>query len=139
MTQLVTRIEEITPQWLTDTLSHHGVLTQGSVVKVECETSTPFRSVVSRLKVSYSADAPASAPNRLFFKMSNPDRRNVSPDSGREIAFYLAVAGEDDTLPIPRCYEAVWDNTTARFHALFDDLSETHFSLNPPIPPEKPH
>jgi thiamine kinase-like enzyme len=39
--------------------------------------------------------------------------------------------------PVPRCYDAVFDDATGRFHVLLEDLSETHCVLTTwPLPPD---
>jgi len=49
--------------------------------------------------------------------------------------FYQAVLDESANLPIPRCYDAAWDEASGQLHVLLEDLSQTHDRLEPPIPP----
>jgi thiamine kinase-like enzyme len=44
----------------------------------------------------------------------------------------------EDDLPIPYCYDAVYRANTETFHLLLEDLSATHFELEPPLPPLQP-
>jgi len=75
---------------------------------------------------------------RLFLKLSDQAaKEDISEPGNREILFYQAIVDDSANLPIPRCYDAVWDDATGQFHLLLEDLSETHIQLEPPIPPSQ--
>ncbi|MBZ0286932.1 MAG: ecdysteroid 22-kinase family protein [Anaerolineae bacterium] len=135
MAQVITDIEQVTPDWLTDRLQNAGTLTCGGVTHIDAETSRPFGSIVSRLKLTYSADAPDDAPRKLFLKVADPDAHRQYPGRGkREIEFYGAIpAGDYARLPLPRCYDAVVSDEG--FHLLLDDLTDSHVILPHPFPP----
>jgi hypothetical protein len=135
MSNVITDITQVTPDWLTETLRRAGVLTFGRVVTVEPDTSKPFGSIVSRLGVIYSADASADAPQKLFIKIANPELHQKYPGRGkREGEFYGAIPAADySRLPLPRCYDA--GTSDAGFHLLLDDLTDSHVILPHPFPP----
>lgn len=134
--------EEATPEWLTSVLHKNGILTRGCAIKVENKlTKTLALSIVSRLEVSYSMDADPPAPSRLFLKISRPDSSHVvsSEFNSKEVEFYRTIAGEMDDPPFIRCYDAAYSQEHDRSHLLMDDLSETHFQTESPLPPSKPY
>ena len=71
-------------------------------------------SIVSRLEVSYSTDAPRDAPAHLFLKLSNPDFQLDAPRDRppAEIVFYTSVAPEMPDPPVVRCYDSAYSRAT---------------------------
>jgi thiamine kinase-like enzyme len=136
MANVITRVEKVTPDWLTATLKDAGVLERGRVVWVETDSAQPFGSIVSHVELAYSDEAAADAPYRLFLKLANPYLHQQWPERGkREVEFYGAIpAGDYGRLPLPRCYAAAF-SVEDGFHVLLDDLAETHFSIVHPLPP----
>lgn len=65
---MTTNIQSITPAWLTNVLHTHNALPQGQVVAIEQKGNDAFNSAIVHLAVSYSGDAPETAPRRLFLK-----------------------------------------------------------------------
>ena len=144
MAQLITDIEQVTPAWLTDTLRRSGVLDRGRVAAVrKTPPKSTITSLISRLELSYSADAPPTAPAHLFLKYSNPAFNPPTPAEGehKEVAFYHLVAKQITMAmadpPVIRCYDAHYSPETGKGHLLLDDLSETHFQTPWPLPPLK--
>jgi hypothetical protein len=135
MTDVITAIEQVAPDWLTTVLRDAGALDTGRVVNVASDTSQPFGAIVSRLTLTYSDDASGNKPTRLFLKLANPEIHQQWPGRGkREVEFYSAIPAQDyANLPLPRCYGAAF--STAGFHLLLDDLAETHISIAHPLPP----
>jgi thiamine kinase-like enzyme len=136
MTGVVTRAEDITPEWLTTHLRKAGTLDHGEVISVEKNISQPFGSIVARLTISYSANAPETAPQRLFLKYANADSHREHPERGRNEIHFYRFAGNSPDLPIPRCYDATYSDEG--FHLLLDDLAHTHFQIAHPLPPHQP-
>jgi thiamine kinase-like enzyme len=137
MSEVVQKTEEITPAWLTETLRHNGFLERGSVESVAVKlTRTMTVSIVSRLEVSYSSEAPPNAPGRLFVKLSNPDFPiEPSDNPPAEIVFYNSIAHAMDDPPVVRCYDAAFSRATGHSHLLLEDLTETHQQPSPYLPP----
>src|SRR5262245_18503998 len=132
MNIVITAIEQITPEWLTDILKRTDVLGGGQVTDIQPDTSRPFNSVVSRLSITYSGDVSAKAPDRLFLKLANPELQQKWPGRGkREVQFYRAIPDHDyGRLPLPRCYDA--QSSQEGFHLLLDDLTDSHTVLRHP-------
>ena len=85
----ITRIDDVTRDWITDRRRASGALRRGSVTGVEKDTSIPFGSIVSRLTLTYSSDAPASTPARLFFKLSNRSQKTQSLNAASEKSCFI--------------------------------------------------
>jgi hypothetical protein len=48
-------------------------------------------------------------------------------NAGRqEVAFYTQVASVMSAPPVPRCFEALWDEDTKAWHLLLEDLTDSH-------------
>jgi hypothetical protein len=127
----------VTPAWLTEVLARRESLAGSNVAHVVVEsTSDTLLSATAKLRVTYAPTAPASAPRRLFLKMS---KAGVERPFGakKEAAFYGTVAPAMTDPPVPRCYDALFDEATGRFHVLLEDLSETHcVPTTWPLPPD---
>jgi hypothetical protein len=139
---VLTSIDQVTPEWLTRVLRERGVLDRGMVVAVH--PSDP-RSVSgggpgfrpsNRLQASYSADAPPSAPSRLYVKMY--DGAFWKSAGQREVAFYASIAAAMPDPPAITCYDAAYDAETGAYHLLMDDVSETHRVVEREAPARKP-
>lgn len=136
MDDLITDGDQITPDWLTRVLQKEGCINQAEVIMVQKSSWSTTTSIISRLELSYSDDAPKSAPSQLFLKISKPD---VSSRFGKkEVRFYNTIADAMIDSPLVRCYDAVYSPKTGKSHLLLDDLSETHFQAEFPLPPCKP-
>jgi hypothetical protein len=138
METVITAPEQVTPEWLTSVLRQSGFLRHGKVINVQNKlTKTLILSVVSRLEVDYSADVAAPAPSKLFLKISRPDltKTDSSGPNSQEVEFYRTIAREMDDPPFIHCYDAVYSSELGKSHLLLDDLSETHFQPESPLPP----
>lgn len=126
MLKALATTDPITTEWLTEALRSAGVLPAGDVSACAATANDAFNSTATHLTLTYSADAPTTAPRRLFLK------RNLNVDwaiaSARdEVAFYQAVAQRDSLPPmvIP-CYLATFDEERGASSLLLEDVSETH-------------
>jgi hypothetical protein len=139
MSSLITHPEQITPAWLTAKLADGGVLQQGAVESVSVVTPTSGQSSLSHtvvLAVAYTREVHGPVPRRLFLKISKPDLpAEICAWGRREVLFYERARRVAALLPVPRCYDAVYDEATARSHLLLDDVSATHFQVPRPLPP----
>jgi hypothetical protein len=144
MNNPITDTEQVSPEWLTRLLHKHGALPHGQVTAVQ---KIPSRSTISitftlaRLAVSYSDNAPPSAPTRLFLKFSKPgfDAALSASVGKNEVAFYTTVVHAMRGSATVHCYDAVYDPETGKSHVLLEDLSETHFQTEWPLPPIRQH
>ena len=80
--------EDLTPDWLTDTLRAGGVLEGGQVASVTSNRTNHQASLNYFLQVEYSADAPKTAPKSLFLKLSRPERW---PLTASEVEYYTKI------------------------------------------------
>lgn len=138
MENVITTPEQVTPEWLTSVLRKNGFLKRGKVISVQNKlTKTLPLSVVARLEVGYSVNVPATAPSKLFLKISRTDlSQAVSSElNGKEVAFYRTIAREMNNPHLIRCYDAAYSSELGKSHLLLDDLSETHFQPESPLPP----
>jgi len=135
--QVLTDVEQATPEWLTAALREAGVLDKGMAEQVEIDTSRPFGAIVAYLKVRYSSDAPMNAPSSLFLKVANPETHSKWPERGkREVEFYNAIPAADySRLPVPRCYGAAF--SLDGVHLLLENLADTNTILQHPFPPSE--
>jgi len=143
MHAVITDAEQVTPEWLTRILYEKGHLSRSNLVSVQkvnrSQGTTTWFANISFLEVSYSGKAPKLAPSRLFLKISKPNLNPADLKWGeKEVEFYNTIACAMDDPPLARCYDAVYAPDTGRSHILLDDLSETHFQPQPPLPPTRP-
>lgn len=126
-TGVITNPTQMTPDWLSSILRREGVLDRGKVLAVQTIDAP-------HLTVQYSGDAPKTAPSRLYLKLQQ--RRNIAGGHGRpEVRAYRAWGTQRERLPLlPRCYDALYDEDTARSHVLMQDFSATHTLPTWPVP-----
>lgn len=123
---VITSIEQVTPAWLTATLEQAGVLSRGTVIAVEYEATAAFNSAITHLRLRYSPDAPAQAPQRLLIKRSI-DAQWAKNAGAMETAFYRLASSKVADLPmLVPCYDLAYDETSGNSHLLLLDISETH-------------
>ena len=53
----------------------------------------------------------------------------------REVYFYNNVVNHRGDLPVITCYDTKFNENTGRSHILLEDISETHFEIDYPLPP----
>jgi hypothetical protein len=137
MGELITRLEQVTPEWLTAVLRGKGCLPQGKVVALNKKPRSRAVSIIVPLELGYSDDAPSSAPRRLVLKLPAADSLK---DGDKEVEFYSRIAAHMSDPPVIRCYDAVFSEEAGRFHLLMEDLSGTHVSHPPSmLPPSEAH
>src|SRR5262245_51100605 len=123
MSFVITDVENLSPEWLSDVLRKNGLLESGQVLGIRpLLTKTLQVSKVIRLAVDYSRDASATAPETLFLKLSKP---NSSITNRSEIAFYTGV-GHLASGRLVRCYDAAFSEETNSSHLIMEDLFKTH-------------
>ena len=123
--------------YLTDALRRSGVLRHGTVRTVVVESSKPtILSRIIRLRLEYD-DAPDDAPATVILKTDLPEGPGGAIQSGRqEVAFYSRIAPETAPGLVPRCFDAQWNETTAAWHLLLEDFTDSHVTAGEwPLPP----
>lgn len=130
--QIPTTFDEITPQWLTDTLRASGDLpATASVASRSVERlgeGVGFVGQIGRLQLAYEGDA-AGAPASVIGKLPSPDEgaRAIANLYGlyeREVHFYESL-GADVGIGTARCYWAAGDKEAGRYALLLEDLGAT--------------
>jgi thiamine kinase-like enzyme len=135
--EVITHADQATPEWLTAVLYQNGCLPQGHVVAVHRKPSSPGFSTIVPLELSYSDDAPASAPARLVLKLAGAGDLSTGKE---EVEFYTRIAAAMSDPPVVHCYDAIYSEKNGRAHLLMEDLSETHVSHPPSmLPPPQAH
>jgi hypothetical protein len=81
----------VTPAWLTLALRNAGSLPHGTVTAVTPNANAAFNSAALHLELTYSPDAPADSPRRLFLKRNLAAAWAVRAGA-HEVAFYQMVA-----------------------------------------------
>lgn len=126
MERLITDVQQISPALLTDLLRAGQHLAQGQVTAITQHTARPFGSVISVLTLTYSSDAPASAPRQLCLKYDPPG----SAARDREVHFYRSVAPHVSVPCLVPCYSAVFAPQTGAYHLLLRYIPETtHYQI----------
>lgn len=125
--EVITSLDQVTPEWLTAVLTRSNALTYGRVETFEVDTGQRVLSTSIRLNVNYTADSQGDRPSRLFLKLVNADQGDefFGPS---EVNFYARDYVGVQGVPLVRCYDAVYSAETLRYHILLDDLSETHLA-----------
>ena len=123
--EVVTAVEQVTPDWLTGALVRSGALTYGRVESYEVVTGERILSTNARLSLSYAAGSRGEMPRRLLLKMVNADQGDEFFGSS-EVDYYTRDYVGVEGAPLVRCYGAAYSAEQRRYHILMDDLSETH-------------
>jgi aminoglycoside/choline kinase family phosphotransferase len=121
--------DELTAQWLTDTLDNCGAIDRSSVTSIDTQllgAEKGITGVMARIRPGYD-QAEAGAPTTLVAKFSgaNPEVRAMVHSMGfyeREVRFYQQFVA---TTPIrtPRCYFAAIDMEQGHSLILLEDLA----------------
>jgi hypothetical protein len=127
---IVQSSDDLTPDRLTALLKERGFLTTGRVASIQCEpVAGPFGKShqLSLLRVQYADIDGFQMPlQRFFLKFGN---------SSKEFFFYNTIAKTMTSPPLPRCFYAAYDPDIDQTCLLLEDLSETQFQTEWPIPP----
>lgn len=141
MSDLLTSVDDLTPERLTALLQAADALPRGAVREVEREPAPAPNAHIVHVTLAYTPGAPADAPRRLVAKLSRQDRSYEGYDAIRpsEAYFYQHLAPLIGAPPLVRCYAAAFDTAQNRGHLLLEDVSATH-SIPPfpdswPLPP----
>ena len=123
---LITDSSQATAAWLTGVLDKSLDLDGCEVtsVRVTDRRETGYH-VIVWLTLDYSK--PIAAPARLVLKYSQPTRKTLVPETGREVTFYNEIARQMDNGPAVRCFDASYSSSRGLVHLLLEDLSESHY------------
>jgi hypothetical protein len=139
MVEPVTNEEEITPDWLTARLRENGYLLQGEVSKLSLKNFKTFFSNIYRLEVVYSTDSTGTLPSKLLLKIPFPENLAALNMGRDEVAVYRALTKAMSDPPVARCFDSAYSTNSHRSHLLIEDLSDSHYQPEIPVPPSRRH
>jgi hypothetical protein len=141
MFDVLTAVDQLTPDCLTELLRADGALPRGRVLEVQQSTDDRDHAQLVHLTLAYSPDAPEGAPRQLLAKLARYDRTYAGYDTFRasETHFYRHLAPSIGAPPLVRCYAVAYSPEQGRGHLLLEDVSATHgvpkFPDAWPLPP----
>ncbi len=128
--EIITSIDQITPDWLTSALARSGALTRGAVSAIEIGTDNGNWSSNARLSVRYTPNSSGRLPRRLFLKMVDTDLGDGEFFGDSEVTYYTRDYVNLKNTPLLRCYDAGYSPELNRYHILLDDVTETHINAD---------
>ena len=134
--QVISQVEQVTPEWLTAVLNQAHALTNGQVVTVELDRGSGNWSQNGRLTLTYSLNAQGDCPTQLFLKLVNTDTGDGEFFLPAEMTYYTHDYVDLPDAPLVRCYHTAHDPAQHRYHLLLDDHSATHqaaYDLQPTL------
>lgn len=123
---VITNLEQVTPEWLTAVLTRSGALTQGSVAGFDMADGWGNWSTSHSLSLHYSPDAEGEQPSRLFLKLVDADTGDGEYFGSSEVDYYLHDYMDVPDAPLLRCYDGRYSAAIHRYHLLLEDVSATH-------------
>jgi hypothetical protein len=123
---VISRIDQVTAEWLTDVLSASAALTAGTVIAVDLDEGHGNWSTNAHLRARYSADSAGDRPTRLFLKMVSTDLGDGESFDDSEVGYYTRDYIDVPDAPLLRCYGAAHSRIESRYHLLLDDVATTH-------------
>lgn len=131
--KVISSLEQVNVEWLTDVLSRDGVLTNGKVTSFNVDTGSGNWSANAILYLQYTEEAQGDLPQRLFLKMVDADLDDEFFGSS-EVTYYTSDYVDVEDAPVIRCYDAAFSEEQKRYHLLLDDLSESHLEAAKKVP-----
>jgi hypothetical protein len=124
--EVITSVDQVTVEWLTNVLTQSGALMRGAVESFDVETGQLVRlSTNARLRVKYTDGSQGDRPQKLFLKMVKTDPVDGFFDDSEINYYFRDYVGLKDA-PLVRAYDAAYSEAQRRYHLLLDDLSDTH-------------
>lgn len=125
-TTVITNREQISAEWLTTALRNSDALTNGEVASIDLTALESNWASSAHIRVTYSADAQGTRPQKLFLKMTDTDTGDGEYFDDSEVNYYLRDYVDVADAPLVRCYDGAYSAELHRYHLLLDDLSDTH-------------
>ena len=139
MSYVVTNIDQVTPDWLTNLLRKKGLVKLGKVTDI-AQTKSRQTNVSTVYFLTISFDQQESfAPKKLFLKIPSPEFQ-WNGWGKKEIQFYTEIISEMrkvfnwNELPFIRPYDVAYSNDTDHSHFLFEDISDEFQTIDGPPP-----
>ena len=131
MQQVIRSFDDVTPDWLNGTLGLDPATVSSCRITREWDTVTTR---VALVRLDYKVVQPGN-PTSVFIKLSKQDAtQELKKLCAREVLFYSRIAGLMPGQCIPRCYLAVHEQEDNDFCIVLEDLSQTHFQTEYPVP-----
>jgi len=121
--------QNITSEWLSEVLRTSGLLKSGKIkdIRLQPLSDVPFGTPkIRRLEVDFSNHAVCDIPNKVILKIAPKEK---------EYFFYTQIVEWMGQVPVPHCYLAHQDDDKSQAIFLLEDLSDTHFQTEWPVPP----
>ena len=125
--------ENVTAAWLTNILRTNDHLRNGTITSIRLQplSDVPFGAPkIRKLAIDYSQDTVCDVPNKVILKFASKEK---------EYFFYAQIAKWMGKVPVPKCYLAQQNEDVSQAIFLLEDLSDTHFQTEWPIPPSFEH
>ncbi|HEC38975.1 hypothetical protein LCGC14_0620970 [marine sediment metagenome] len=128
--KVITNIEQLSPEWLTNILKNKGYLSQGKVTEViKKRSEITTTSNMHYFGLEFSDDA-QKLPAISDIVVRLPKHYEYNKSIGRhEAKFYDILAETMNQLPIPTCYDARISEESGWSHIILEDLSENHIEI----------
>jgi hypothetical protein len=139
MTEPITTEEQITPDWLTNILRRNGHLVQGNVNALKKECFKTLFSLFYRLEAFYSDGPIPALPSKMLLKLPLPDNEASLRMGKDEVLIYNAIKKAMDDPPVVPFFDATYSPNSHGWQILMEDLSNSHFQPELPVPPSKRH
>src|SRR5262245_36215171 len=139
MTEPIVTEEQITPDWLTSILRRNGHLVHGGVSAINKECFKTLFSLFYRLEAHYSNDAIPALPSKMLLKLPLPDNEASLKMGKDEVFVYNILTKAMNDPPVVSFFDAVYSPDSQRWQILIEDLSNSHFQPEIPIPPSRHH
>jgi hypothetical protein len=123
---VITHLDQVTPEWLTAILRRSGALTRGAVESFEADAGRGNWSTSGSLSLRYSPDAEGERPPRLFLKLVDTDLGDGEFFGPSEVEYYTRDYLDVPDAPLLRCYDGRFSPTRQRYHLLLEDVAPTH-------------
>jgi hypothetical protein len=119
---------QVDAAWVEAALRTSGALDDGGVAAIELEPGRGRAwSRITRISVRYREGSSGERPERLLLKLCGAEGGLFGPS---EVQYYSRdYIGLIDS-PIPRCFDALYQESPRRYHLLLEDLSETHTNFD---------
>jgi hypothetical protein len=101
-----------------------GALVNGAVQSIEVQPNTADNSRNAKIAVRYTLAATGTLPAKLFLKLCSGN--GVFGPS--EVLYYTRDYAGLDHAPMPRCFDAKYQDSPRAYHLLLEDVSDTHMS-----------
>lgn len=131
--------EQITPDWLTTRLRQNAHLVRGTVSQLNKTYFGTLFSHFYRLEIIYSQDATPALPIKMLLKVPIPENEASMKMGKDEVLVYRALTNAMINSPVVRCFDAVYSPNSHRSHILLEDLSDSHFQPEIPLPISRRH